>query len=98
MAMPPYLIHCQHSGCERLATFKIAARWSDGITEELKTYALCCEACLRDCFERSRHKRASCRLGAGEILETPGIYGLNSGKRDRSLERRRDLEETLSPQ
>jgi hypothetical protein len=98
MAMPPYPIHCQRSGCERLATVKIAARWSDGVTEELKTYALCCDECLPDSFQRSRHKRASCRLAAGEILETPGIYQLNPGKRDRSLERRRDLEETLSRQ
>ena len=96
--MPPYTIRCTQPGCERQAEYKIAAHWSDGITEELKTYALCCDECLPDSFRTSRHKRASCRLAAGEILETPGIYRLDSGKRDRSLERRRDLEETLSRQ
>jgi hypothetical protein len=81
-----------------LAIYKIAARWSDGVTEELKTYALSCAECLADCFRRSRKKQASCRLAVGETLESPGVYRLDPGKRDRSLERLRDLEETLSRQ
>ena len=40
----PYLVCC--TGCGRPAGFKVAARWSDGATAELKTYALGCEGCL----------------------------------------------------
>ena len=98
MGMPPYPIHCQRHGCGQPAVYKIAARWSDGVTEELKTYALSCPECLADCFQRSRKQQASCRLAAGETLESPGVYRLDPGKRDRSLERLRDLEETLSRQ
>jgi hypothetical protein len=98
MGMPPYAIHCQRPGCGRLAIYKIAARWSDGITEELKTYSLCCEECLPDSFRRSRQAQKACRLAAGEILETPGIYRLDRGRRDRSLERVRDLEESVPRQ
>ena len=37
---------CYAAGCPNRAEFKIAARWSDGITTELKTYYLACPACL----------------------------------------------------
>jgi hypothetical protein len=96
MSMPPYPIYCQRKGCGRLATHKIAARWSDGVIEELKTYALCCRECLADCLTRSRQKQAACIRASGEILEPPGIYRLERGQRDRSLQRLYDLEEALS--
>jgi hypothetical protein len=44
MAMPPYPIYCSGKGCKNQAEYKIAARWSDGVVSELKTYALCCRA------------------------------------------------------
>jgi hypothetical protein len=75
--------------------YKIAARWSDGVTEELKTYALSCPDCLADWFRRSREKQKACRLAPGEILEPPGIYQLASGQRDRQLQRQSDLEQQL---
>jgi hypothetical protein len=95
MPMPPYTIFCYRPGCGRLAEYKIAARWSDGVTEELKTYALSCPDCLADWFRRSREKQASCRLAPGEILEPPGIFQLVRGARDRQLARREDLEKQL---
>lgn len=76
----------------RLAAYKIAGRWSDGIIEELKTYALCCEACLTRAYSLSRSKQSACRLAPGETLEVLGIYELVRGKRDRELVRRHDLE------
>jgi hypothetical protein len=94
--MPPYPVPCYRCGCEQPAAYKIAARWSDGVTEELKTYALCCEACLAELYARSRAKQAACRLAAGETLEAPGIYELARGRRDAQLARRGDLEESLS--
>jgi hypothetical protein len=87
---------CYRRDCGQPAIYKIAARWSDGVTEELKTYSLCCEACLAELYQRSRAKQASCRLAAGETLEAPGIYELARGRRDAQLARRSDLEQRLS--
>jgi hypothetical protein len=90
--MPPYAIFCYTRNCGKLAVYKIAARWSDGVTQELKTYALSCENCLADWFRRSRAKQAACRLAPGETLESPGIYTLERGRRDVEILRRRELE------
>jgi hypothetical protein len=98
MPMPPYPITCYSPGCGRLAEFKIAARWSDGVTQELKTYALSCTECLRDWFHRSRIKQAACRLAPGETLDSPGIFTLERGRRDAQIHRRQDLEEQLAGQ
>ncbi|MFO0925693.1 MAG: hypothetical protein U0736_01480 [Gemmataceae bacterium] len=92
MPMPPYPVLCYRDGCHAPARYKIAARWSDGVTHELKTYALSCAACLAEQYTRSQVKQAACRLAPGETLETPGIYELVRGKRDPQLVRRPDLE------
>jgi len=92
---PPYEVRCTRSGCSRPAVYKIAARWSDGTTEELKTYALCCAECLPEAYRASRTKQQACRTARGETLEAPGIYLLIRGRRDRALERRPDLEAEL---
>ena len=89
--MPPYSVLCN---CGRAATYKIAARWSDGLTGELKTYALCCSECLGDSFRRSCAKHAHCRLAKGETLQPPEIFELCRGARDSHLVRRVDLEES----
>lgn len=96
--MPPYPICCYRKGCGKLAIYKIAARWSDGVTEELKTYALSCEDCLPGWFRHSQEKQNACRLARRETLEPPGIYRLKHGHRDRQLERLKDLEERLANQ
>jgi hypothetical protein len=93
--MPPYPIYCYKKGCEQLAEYKIAARWSDGVTEELKTYALSCPACLPYWFHLSRDKQARCRRAPREVLDPPGIYHLERGQRDQRLERLPDLEAHL---
>src|ERR1051326_2237701 len=95
MPMPPYAIFCYSRDCGKLAVYKIAARWSDGVTQELKTYALSCEDCLPEWFRRSRAKQAACRLAPGETLETPGIYTLERGRRDVQILQRHDLEKDL---
>src|SRR4051794_31983422 len=96
MPMRPYVVVCYQRGCGARAMYKIAARWSDGVTQELKTYALSCEACLAGQFEASRKKQVACRLAAGETLEAPGIYDLARGQRDACLSRRTDLEQRLT--
>ena len=59
--MPPYPILCYRQGCGRPAEYKLAARWSDGITGELKTYSLCCKECLPESFRESKRRQAQCR-------------------------------------
>jgi len=95
MPMPPYPIYCYTQSCPNLAVYKIAARWSDGVIRELKTYSLCCAECLPKWFQQGRDKQAACRLTAGETLEPPGIYQLERGRRDQKLMRVRDVEERL---
>jgi hypothetical protein len=91
-----YPVVCYRPGCGELAVYKIAARWSDGVTQELKTYGLACPACLAEQYARARAKRTACRLAPGESLEEPGVYELARGTRDHQLVRRTDLEEQLS--
>ena len=95
MPMPSYPIYCYTRDCGKLAVYKIAARWSDGVTEELKTYALSCAECLPDWLRRSVAKQAACRLAPGETLDRPGIYNLERGRRDKQIERLSELEEHI---
>ena len=92
MPMPPYPVMCYAAGCPNLAAFKVAARWSDGVTQELKTYYLACPVCLAKLHTSAVAKRALYRLTPGETLEAPGIYELHRGERDKILRRRKDLE------
>jgi hypothetical protein len=92
MPMPPYVLYCYGAHCGKVARYKVAARWSDGITGELKTYALTCPECLAALYQRSVEKQKACRLTPGESLEIPGIYEIVRGQRDKELGRRKDLE------
>ena len=96
MAMPPYPVYCYSKGCNNLATHKIAARWSDGVVSELKTYGLCCRDCLREWLLKSRAKQDTRHLLPGETLEPCGIYELKHGTRDQQLERMTNLEQELT--
>jgi hypothetical protein len=98
MPMPLYPLHCYTPQCGRPAVYKIASRWSDGVTKELKTYGLACADCLPDWFRRSRLKQASCRLAPGEVLETPGIFSLERGRRDSEIHRLTELEAKMLEQ
>lgn len=93
--MPPYRLLCYTPGCGQPAQYKIAARWSDGVTEELKTYSLTCADCLPAWLRRSCEKQRTCRRARGETLEPPGVYELERGQRDRQLVRRPELEAIL---
>ena len=90
--MPPYPVVCYARGCPREARYKIAARWSDGVTSELKTYSLACAHCLPDLYGTARTKKAACRLAAGETLGEPEVFEMRRGARDRELVRRPELE------
>jgi len=97
MPMPPYPVLCYGPDCNRIATFKIAARWSDGTTHELKTYYLACSECLPGLVVLARAKQKTCRLAHGESLDPPAVYDLVSGSRDRNLVRRVELESATIP-
>jgi hypothetical protein len=94
--MPPYPVLCYTPGCGRPAAYKVAARWSDGVTSELKTYGLVCEVCLPEWYRRAETRCAACRTSAGEELGLPGIYRVVRGERDQRLERLVDKEKSLS--
>ena len=95
MTMKPYKVLCLQSSCKNLANFKIASRWSDGGVEELKTYALACEKCLASTFSQSFVKHKNCRTIPGEVLESPMIFELHTGKHSNQLVRRTDLEDSF---
>lgn len=78
MPLPPYPVICYAPGCGAAARMKIAARWSDGTTHELKTYFLACEACAPALLTAARAKRKKCRLTVGETLDQPAVYELRS--------------------
>lgn len=90
--LPPYRVMCYTGGCPREAVYKIAARWSDGVTSELKTYSLSCPSCMSDLFRSAKAKKAECRLAAGESLGEPEVFEIARGRRDRQLVRRPELE------
>lgn len=96
MSMPPYPVICYAAKCVNPATFKVAARWSDGITDELKTYYLACPDCLAKLYAIAVKKRENCRLATGETLDVPSIFELNRGERDKTLKQRTDLERKLN--
>ncbi|HJZ94103.1 MAG TPA: hypothetical protein VKE40_24730 [Gemmataceae bacterium] len=91
-SMPPYHVMCYAPACPREAVYKVAARWSDGVTSELKTYFLSCAGCLPELYRVARQKKAACRVAPGEVLGNPEVYELAHGRRDRQLVRRADLE------
>ena len=90
--MPPYVVRCYAEGCTREAQFKIAARWSDGVTSELKTYFLSCSECLPTLYPEACVKKSACRLAPGETLGEPQVFEMVRGKRDRELVRQVELE------
>jgi hypothetical protein len=85
-------VTCYAKACSNEAVYKIAARWSDGVTSELKTYFLTCPTCLPELYQTARVKKASCRLAVGESLGEPEVFEMTRGRRDRELVRRAELE------
>ena len=96
MPMPAYPVLCYTTGCGQKAAYKIAAEWSDGLTGELKTYALSCADCLPEWYRTSRAKQAACHTAPGEKLQTPGIYHLERGQHDQQLRRASDVENSMN--
>ncbi len=67
---------CTFPGCQAVARAKIAAAWSDGSYQELKTYALACPEHLDGLRAAAIERRERVRLAEGEILEPIAVYPL----------------------
>lgn len=87
------VIPCSHPDCRAPASYKIAARWSDGHQAELKTYGFACSEHLGDVFRDSELRRVNYIASPGESIEELAIYRHEPGKRDRFLQRLWGLEE-----
>ncbi len=87
-------VNCTHPYCSDLATYKVAARWSDGRFAELKTYGFACSDHLGEVFQEAENRRLDYTLLPGEVIEDVAIYGFEPGKRDRQLQRLQGLEES----
>lgn len=93
-----YPVRCYGSGCDQLAQFKIAARWSHGPSSELKTYGLACEKCLPHLFISSIERQKTARTLPDELGERPGIYRLVGTWGDRELVRDSEREQGITGQ
>ena len=88
-----FVVSCSHPDCREPAAYKVAARWSDGRTAELKTYGFSCSEHLERVFRDSEQRRLDYPLSPGEAIEEIAIYRYETGKRDRQLQRLWGLEE-----
>lgn len=84
---------CSVEGCTRPASYKIAARWSDGSFAELKTYGFACSEHLGPVFRQAEGRQSDYKTSPSESLEELAIYRFEAGKRDRQLQRLWGLEE-----
>jgi hypothetical protein len=78
---------CSAPNCNQAATLKVAAPWSNGTSHELKNYGLACAAHRDSQLALAQIRREGLRLAEGETLGAVGLYKLQSGRRDASLER-----------
>lgn len=91
--MSTTVVSCSHPDCRQAASYKIAARWSDGRFTELKTYGLACQDHLGETFRGAERRQMRSRPPAGETVEEMGIYRFIPHQRDKQLQRLWGLEE-----
>lgn len=91
--MSKTIVHCSMPDCQRPATYKIAAPWSDGRYSELKTYGHACEDHLGAVFRAAEERRAKYKAAPGESVDEIGIYRYQKGWLDWQLHRLWGLEE-----
>lgn len=86
-------IRCGQEGCNEPAAYKIAARWSDGVFNELKSYGFACSDHLGPIFRGAEDRRSDYNTTPGESLGEIQIYKWETGKRDGQLVRLPGLED-----
>lgn len=77
MRLLRYQVVCQ--SCCAPAVYKIASRWTDDHTSELKTYALSCAECVEKNMVDALRRRNECRTDPGERIDLPEVYQLTMG-------------------
>jgi hypothetical protein len=75
-----------------LACYKIAARWSDGATDELKTYGFACEQCVRHVLGVARRRQSRVQLAPEEVTPLAEVYDLQTVRQNREAARRPEIE------
>jgi hypothetical protein len=76
---------CSTPGCDRTASFKLAASWSDGTSRELKSYGLVCEEHRDEELEGARQRWSKLRPTAEEVVGPVEVFRLEKGLRDFDL-------------
>ena len=86
-------VQCTFEGCDAAASYKIAARWSDGRFAELKSYGFACSDHLGPVFQLAEARQHEHKRAPNEVVEELAIYRFEAGKRDRQLQRLWGLED-----
>jgi len=80
-------VHCGMPGCASNAEYKIAATWSAGRWNELKTYGLACEAHHVQTYKDALRRRKIHPPSVEELVGEISVYRYEKGKSDKSLEK-----------
>lgn len=76
---------CSYPHCEKSATCKVGATWTDGTSRELKNYGLACEDHGQFLLDRATKNRDGLRLADGETVGPVKLFRLEPGRRDAEL-------------
>jgi hypothetical protein len=88
-------VRCFEPDCQELATYKVAAPWSDSRFWELKTYGFACGDHLKDILRNAEARWLAYEPVPGEVVQDINIYRYEPGKKDRQLERDKDIEDSI---
>lgn len=91
--MPKTFVGCSVAECDEPAQYKIAAPWSDGSFNELKTFGHACADHLGEVFRDAQDRQQDYIPSPAETVEEIGIYKYEQDRRDRQLQRLWGLEE-----
>jgi hypothetical protein len=78
---------CGRAQCGKTATYKIAAPWSAGRFNELKSYGLACSEHYNDVYREAQRRSKLHHMSPEESVGEIGVYRYEKGKLDRQLER-----------
>jgi hypothetical protein len=90
-------VHCGRPQCGKPASYKIAAPWSAGRFNELKSYGLACADHYREAFRDAQRRSKLHQMSPEETVGEIGIYRYEKGKLDRQLERLGGIEAAGHP-
>ena len=80
-------VHCGAPGCASDAEYKVAANWSAGRFNELKTYALACESHYAQSYRDALRRRKIHPPSAEEVQGEIGVFRYTKGQADATLEK-----------